>query len=171
MADLDELLDHLERLIADVEAMDPDSRGRVFQLLDGIDALHRMALVRLGEAVGPETLDRLREDPAVAWLLDAYRVGIEDQAAVESALGDILPYIHSHGGELEVLDARAGVVRLRLTGTCSGCTASSVTLREGVERALRERMPGFVALEVEEVEAPAHPPPGPTLVQLRSKPS
>jgi hypothetical protein len=44
-----------------------------------------------------------------------------------------------------------------------------VTLQKGVEEALRERFPGFVELEVEEIEAPAHPPPGPTLLQIENR--
>jgi Fe-S cluster biogenesis protein NfuA len=167
---LDGVLEQLEARLADVEDLDEPARTQVFELLDGIDAVHRMALGRLGDHLGRSRLDELRRaDPAVAWLLDAYAVGVDERAAADAALDAIRPYLHDHGGEVEVLGAGGGVVRVRLSGACSGCTASAITLQEGVEEALREHLPGFSALEVEEDRAEAHPPPGPTLVQIRRR--
>jgi len=139
----------------------------VLELLDGIDELHRGALGRLGDLLGPEEVARVRAaDPAVGWLLDAYAVGVDERGAAEDALAAIRPYIHSHGGEVEVLAVDGGVVRLRMAGACAGCTASSVTLQRGVEEALRDGFPGFARIEVERDDAPAHAPPGPTLLQI-----
>ena len=171
MSGLDELLDELEGLLGEVEGLDEPVRSRVLSLLDGIDALHRLALGRLAAALEPEALDRARDgDPAVAWLLEAYAVGVDERAAAEAALDGVRPYLHSHGGDVAVLAARGGVVRVKLSGACSGCTASTVTLRRGVEEALRERFPGFTAMEVEEEDALPHPPPGPTLLQIGDPP-
>ena len=139
MRDFDELVARLGELLGEVEALDEPARARVFELLDGIDALHRVALGRLAAALDEETVGRLRaREPAVAWLFDAYGAGSDEQAAAEVALESIRPYIHSHGGEVEVLAAADGVVRVRLTGACSGCTASAVTLSRGIEDALRD---------------------------------
>ena len=171
MAALDDLLDELERLLGEVEAFDEAARSRVFSLLDGIDALHRLALGRLAAAIGPEQVERARAaDPAVAWLLEAYAIGVDERAAAEAALDGVRPYLHSHGGDVEVLAAQGGVVRVKLSGACSGCTASTITLRRGVEEALRERFAGFAAMEVEEDDALPHPPPGPTLLQIEEPP-
>ena len=166
MADLEQLLTRLETLLDEAEQLDEPLRGKVFELLDGIDALHRAALRRLGDALDDSTVARLRTDAGIAWLFDAYGIGVDERTAAEAALEPIRPYIHSHGGDVEVLDVSEGVVLVKLGGSCSGCTASAVTLREGVERALEEGLPGFARLEVEEDEAAPHPPPGPTLVQL-----
>jgi Fe-S cluster biogenesis protein NfuA len=166
MATFEELLDRLEELIAELEQLDEPVRAQVFELLDGVDRMHRAALRRLGELIDADTAERLRDDPGVAWLLDAYSVGIDEKAAADAALESIRPYIHSHGGKVEILDASEGVVRLRLAGSCSGCTASAITLREGIEQALQENFPGFTRIDVEEDDAAPHPPPGPTLVQL-----
>lgn len=164
---LPELLQRLEELLARMEQLEEPLRGEVFELLDGIDAMHRLALAPLAGTLGAETVERLRTaDPAIAWLLDAYGVGVDETAAAEGALESIRPYIHSHGGSVEVLEARGGIVRLKLAGACSGCTASSVTLQEGIEEALRENLPGFVATQVEADDAEPHPPPGPTLLQV-----
>lgn len=169
--DLDQLLTRLETLLAETEQLDEPLRAKVFELLDGIDALHRAALRRLGEALGDATVRRMRQDPGVAWLFDAYGIGVDERAAADVALETVRPYIRSHGGSVEVLAAQDGVVRVKLAGSCSGCTASAVTLREGVEQALVEGLPGFARLEVEEEDAPPHPPPGPTLVELTRFPA
>lgn len=163
----------MERRLAEVDASEDAVRDRVFSLLDGVDALHRLALGRLAPLLGPEQVERLRNaDPAVAWLFEAYSVGVDERARAEAAIDSVRPYLHSHGGDVTVLDARAGVVTVRLSGACSGCSASTITLRRGVEEALREGFPGFAAMEVEEPEdAVPHPPPGPTLLQIASHPA
>ena len=142
-------------------------RDTVTELLDGIDLLHRRAVHELATALDEQTLERVRHaHPAVTWLLEAYAVGVDERAEVRSALEPVLPYIHSHGGDVEILDVDRGVVRVRMTGACAGCSASAVTLQAGVEEALRDGYPGFAALEVEPDDAPVHSPPGPTLVQI-----
>lgn len=171
MESLDDLLGRLEELLAEVQRLDEAAQRPVFELLDGIDLLHRVALRRLADGVGADTLQRLRDaDPAVAWLLDAYGIGIDELSAAEAALESIRPYIHSHGGKVEILGVERGTVRLKLSGACSGCSASAVTLQEGIEEALREQFPGFAAMQVEEEPATPHPPPGPTLLQIGRRP-
>src|SRR5919108_5482248 len=167
MDDLHGLLRHLEELLAELETLEDGRRARVYELLDGIDTLHRMALPRPAGSLDAPPLGRRRDDPAVAWLLDAYAVGVDEKAAAEAALLDIRPYIHSHGGIVEVLGADRGVVRLRMSGACSGCTASAITLQHGIEQSLREHMPGFVAVEIEHDDAAVHPPPGPTPLEIQ----
>jgi Fe-S cluster biogenesis protein NfuA len=171
-ADLGTLLDRLEQLLEGVEDFPPEMRDHVLELLDGVDSLHRHAVRGLAAALG-EQLEQVRaEDPATDWLFAAYGVGVDDLASASAALEDIRPYIHEHGGEVEVLDVSDGIVRVRLSGACSGCTASSETLREGVHQALQAGLPGFVAMEVVEAdpEAAPHPPPGPTLLQIQPRP-
>lgn len=168
MESWDSLLTRLEENLVGLERLEEPLRDHIFELLDGIDTIHRTALGRLGEALGEDALRRLREDPAIAWLLDAYAVGVDERAAADAALEAIRPYIHSHGGKIDVLDAKGGVVYVRLSGACAGCTASAITLQEGIEQALRERFAGFVALDADQDHAEPHPPPGPTLHQIKS---
>lgn len=161
----------MDELLVAVDELDQPTQETVVELLDGIDTLHRAALGRLSSEIDAQTLDRLgATDPAVAWLLDAYGIGADQRAAAETALDEVRPYIHSHGGRVDVLDAADGVVRLRMAGSCAGCTASTVTLTESIEEALRNNVPGFSRTEVEEEEAAPHPPPGPVPVQIEMKP-
>ncbi len=166
------LLDRMEELLADVEALDEDLQSTVFELLDGVDAVHRLAITRLAAALGAAQLEAVRgSDPAVGWLFQAYGLGVDDRAAADAALEQIRPYIHEHGGEVEVLGVQGGVVRVRLSGTCSGCTSAADTLRHGVEEALREHLPGFVAMDVEPDTAAPHAPPTQVLLQITPRPA
>ena len=164
------LLDRLELLLSEVEELEPAVRDRVFELLDGVDAVHRMAITRLADSLG-SALPQLRGDAAVDWLFEAYGVGVDDVAAASAALEQVRPYLHEHGGEVAVLGVQHGVVRVQLSGACSGCTSAAETLRHGVEEALREGLPGFVAMDVAPDDgAAAHPPPTQVLLQITPRP-
>lgn len=68
-----------------------------------------------------------------------------DQAReeVERILDEYLrPYIVTHGGIVEVvdIDEENGIVRITMEGGCSGCSASIVTLRYGIETTLKEHL-------------------------------
>lgn len=169
MSDLAILLDRLEQLLGRIDGLDDEFRAPMFELLDGIDELHRLALGRLAAALGAAELDRLRDaDPAVAWLLDAYGAGVDERQAADRALDSIRPYIEGHGGQVELIEVHDGVVRLRLAGACAGCTASAATLRDGVVQALVEGFPGFSRMEVQEdPTAAVHAPPGATLLTIQ----
>lgn len=67
---------------------------------------------------------------------------------VEAVLARIRPALQADGGDVELVDISEGVVKLRLKGACSGCPMSTMTLRMGIERALRAELP-----EIKEVVA------------------
>ncbi len=69
---------------------------------------------------------------------------------IERTLDTLRPYIASHRGHVEIVDfdEGEGVLLVRLGGTCQGCAASTVTLKQGIESRLREMVP-----EVKHVEA------------------
>ena len=65
-----------------------------------------------------------------------------DPSLVESTLDLIRPAIQMDGGDIVLESVHGSVVTVQLLGTCDGCPMSPVTLRQGVERLLRERVPG-----------------------------
>jgi Fe-S cluster biogenesis protein NfuA len=67
---------------------------------------------------------------------------------VESALAQIRPMLQADGGDVELVAVEEGVVKLRLKGACAGCPVSEMTLKQGIERLLKEQIP-----EVKEVVA------------------
>ena len=68
---------------------------------------------------------------------------------IEQTLDTLRPYIASHRGHVEVVDFddADGTLLLRLGGTCHGCSASSVTLKQGIEVRLRQAVPEVKAVE------------------------
>ena len=61
---------------------------------------------------------------------------------VEAALNKVRPFLQADGGDVELVEVTPeGVVKVRLTGACGGCPMSQMTLKHGVERALREDIP------------------------------
>jgi len=76
--------------------------------------------------------------------------GTEVLQRIERTLDTLRPYIASHRGNVEVVDydEGQGILLLRMGGTCHGCSASTVTLRQGIEARLKEMVP-----EVRQVEA------------------
>jgi Fe-S cluster biogenesis protein NfuA len=66
---------------------------------------------------------------------------------VDRALEEIRPYIHSHAGDVNIVDVTDdGVVKLQMVGTCHGCPMSMLTLRLGIERILTEKVEGVTSV-------------------------
>lgn len=159
MEELAQLLERLEFLLEQVDAADEPMRSIVYELLDGVDAVHRSGVRELVAALEQPQVESLaRHHPAIEWLFAAY--ALDERTLAETALEDVRPFLHSHGGDVEVLEAVDGIVHVRMEGACQGCSASAATLTHGVEEALRTHLPGFRRLEVEADDAPSHPPPG-----------
>jgi Fe-S cluster biogenesis protein NfuA len=68
---------------------------------------------------------------------------------VEKALEEIRPYLQADGGDCELVEVSDdGIVKIKLTGACHGCPMSTMTLKMGIEKALKSMVP-----EVKEVVA------------------
>ena len=63
------------------------------------------------------------------------------QNKIEAALDKIRPALRADGGDAELVAVEDGVVTVRLTGACGSCPMSTMTLRMGVERILRQEVP------------------------------
>ena len=67
---------------------------------------------------------------------------------VEEALKKIRPALQADGGDVELVEVKDGVVKVKLIGACGGCPMSQMTLKMGIERILKKEVP-----EVKEVRA------------------
>jgi len=168
----EEALERMGSLIEQLENLpDEEVRTQVFELLDWMEAYHRESIHRLIDLLPPEALEEAKRDPLLLPMLEAYEVIGGDQEEtdplplVEEALQQVRPYIHSHGGEMELLSVEEGVVRLSLMGSCDGCPSSAITLTQGVEEAIRQRWSGLRRLEV---ETPEGGRPQPKLLQIQT---
>lgn len=62
---------------------------------------------------------------------------------VKNTLEEIRPVLQADGGDLEFVELTDdGVVKLRLTGACGHCPMSIMTLKMGIEKRLKEKVPG-----------------------------
>src|SRR5437764_1010725 len=65
----------------------------------------------------------------------------------------VRPYIEMDGGTIEFTRYEDSIVYVRLAGACHGCPSSMVTLKGGVERQIRRRLPDVKGVELEGMEA------------------
>ena len=62
---------------------------------------------------------------------------------VIKVLEQVRPTLQADGGDVELVDVTAdGIVKVRLKGACGSCPMSTVTLKMGIERAMKEKIPG-----------------------------
>lgn len=68
---------------------------------------------------------------------------------VAEALEYIRPALQNDGGDVELVevDEESGVVTVKLVGACGGCPMSQMTLKNGIERVLKEAVPEVVSVE------------------------
>jgi Fe-S cluster biogenesis protein NfuA len=149
--------DRIEQLLDELRSnSDPRSCGLAEELLRLVSELYGAGLSRvvaLAQERAPDLLDACVEDDLVASLLVV--LGLHPRSIgtrVADALDEVRPFLASHAGGVELLglDVEAGVVQLRLTGSCDGCPSSAVTLQMAVERAILEAAPEVVRIDVAE---------------------
>ena len=70
------------------------------------------------------------------------------QEQVEGVIEIIRPAIQADGGDISLLevDEESGVVTVQLHGACVSCPASTVTMKAGIERIMKDRVPGVTAV-------------------------
>jgi Fe-S cluster biogenesis protein NfuA len=67
---------------------------------------------------------------------------------VAEVIATLRPMIQADGGDVELLEVTDdGVLRVRLKGACVGCPSASMTLRDGIERSVREKVPGVTGIQ------------------------
>jgi Fe-S cluster biogenesis protein NfuA len=67
---------------------------------------------------------------------------------VQAALAEIKPQIQADGGDIDLVAVENNIVKVRLRGACVGCPMSALTLKAGVERIIKSKVP-----EIQSVEA------------------
>jgi Fe-S cluster biogenesis protein NfuA len=65
---------------------------------------------------------------------------------VKAALEQIRPALQADGGDVELVEVKDGIVKVKLKGACGGCPMATMTLKKGIERVLKQQVP-----EVKEV--------------------
>lgn len=125
---------------------------KVIELKEAIEEFHKEALRHLVRTIrkteeGKRLMLEAVQDPSVYAMLLLHGIIKQDlYTKVAAVLEEIRPYLRSHGGDIELDKVEGRVVYVQLQGACSGCSLSAVTLKNGVEEALKTRIP-----EIEQV--------------------
>ena len=61
---------------------------------------------------------------------------------VQEVLDIIRPSLQADGGDVELVDVKDGIVSVKLKGACGGCPMATMTLKNGIERFLKEKLSG-----------------------------
>ena len=151
----------IEELLGQIRSTgDPGTAETAEEVVRLVVELYGAGLERAVELAGPDALERFVGDELVASLLVLHGLHPKDtRTRVVEALDQVRPYLGSHAGGVELLgvDPEAGVVRLRLEGSCDGCPSSTQTVKLAIERAIEQAAPEVTAVEVENLTVEKEP--------------
>jgi len=150
-------MQRLDELLQSVETFtDPQAQAQTRAIVQAVLDLHGSGLERVFEHLSvpgesaAAAMDACVNDEIVGGLLllhGLHPLSMEDR--VRQALEQVRPYLHSHGGNVELLGIDDGVARLRLEGSCKGCPSSAVTMKQTIEEAILAKAPDLIGLVVE----------------------
>ncbi|MDX2472575.1 MAG: NifU family protein [Candidatus Krumholzibacteria bacterium] len=66
---------------------------------------------------------------------------------IQAVLDEIRPALQADGGDVEFIDYNEGIVTVRMQGACGSCPMSVMTLKQGIEARMKERIPEVVSVE------------------------
>ncbi len=66
---------------------------------------------------------------------------------IEKALNNIRPALQADGGDVELVEVENNIVKVRLKGACAGCPMSQMTIKQGIERYLKQAVPEIAGVE------------------------
>jgi len=98
----------------------------------------------VGKLIGAKIREHIHSgEPAVS---EEFVRSIPPEAEIRKKVQRLLereinPALGMHGGWVELIDVRKNSVYLRLGGGCQGCGAADMTLKQGIEKSIRERIP------------------------------
>ncbi len=157
-------IERVEGLLGQLEALpDTAARDTATEAMGALLDLYGEGLGRIVELLAERddgTLAAaLADDELVAHLLLLHGLHpVPVERRVQEALDSVLPYIESHGGNVQLLGVQDGIVRLLLQGSCSGCPSSSITLKLAIEKAIFEAAPDVEEVRAEDAPAPVAEP-------------
>lgn len=149
MSNLEELVREINRFEAIISEWDESQRCVAVGLKRAIEALHKVALTNLIKSLKEESMPALRHavsDEVVYAVLLYHELVKPPKPALEqriqAALEEVRPGLKSHDGDVELVAIKPpDTVEVKLIGTCSSCPASTLTLSQGVEQAIKNHCP------------------------------
>ncbi|HYR83659.1 MAG TPA: NifU family protein [Terriglobia bacterium] len=153
---LKQRIGRIEPLVTQLKsATDPALRAVALELVQILMDFHGAGLDRMMEIVaesghpGWDLIETFGRDEVVANMLLLHGLHPQDlETRVRRALDNVRPLLRSHGGNVDLVEIVDGVVRLRLMGSCDGCSSSSLTLKNAIEKSVHESAPDVICIEV-----------------------
>ena len=153
----EELAEAVDRARQKLAPLDEDIRRRAEDLVDARGAFlaagvrEMVRRLKEDERSRPVLFDMVDDPLIYSALLELGVVRADVVTRVARALERVKPYVHSHGGDVELVRVdRADdghVAHIRFHGSCSGCSMSAATLQEGVQETIRTAVPEVVRVE------------------------
>ncbi|MEH2323322.1 MAG: NifU family protein [Nostoc sp.] len=149
MTNLEELVQEINRFEAIISEWDESQRCVAVGLKRAIEALHKAALTNLIKSLKQESMSALRHAVAdeVVYAVLLYHELVKPPKPplaqrIQTAIEEVRPVLKSHNGDVELVAIKPpDTVEVRLIGTCSSCPASTLTLSQGVEQAIKNHCP------------------------------
>ncbi|MEH2166450.1 MAG: NifU family protein [Nostoc sp.] len=149
MPNLEELVQEINRFEAIISEWDESQRCVAVGLKRAIEALHKAALTNLIKSLKQESMSALRHavSDEVVYAVLLYHELVKPPKPplaqrIQTALEEVRPGLKSHNGDVELVAIKPpDTVEVRLIGTCSNCLASTLTLSQGVEQAIKNHCP------------------------------
>lgn len=66
---------------------------------------------------------------------------------VQAVLDQVRPMLQRDGGDVELIDVVDGIVKVKLQGACGSCPMSTMTLKMGIEKAIKEQIPEIIEVQ------------------------
>ncbi|MEL6149287.1 MAG: NifU family protein, partial [Chloroflexota bacterium] len=158
----------VDEAINEVRKLEPQQQKPAMAMKQAIEDFHKFALTKMVKTLkedesGKALLFEMVDDPAIYALFAMHGIVRADiNTRVSRVIDMVRPYMQSHGGDVELVRVEPETVFIKLHGACNGCSMSSVTLRNGVEEALKEHVP-----EIKHIEVLPNDP-GPSMISLDS---
>jgi Fe-S cluster biogenesis protein NfuA/nitrite reductase/ring-hydroxylating ferredoxin subunit len=146
MTNLEELVHEINRFEAIISEWDESQRCVAVGLKRAIEALHKAALTNLIKSLKQESMSALRHavSDEVVYAVLLYHELVKPPLAqrIKTALEEVRPGLKNHNGDVELVAIKPpDTVEVRLIGTCSSCPASTLTLSQGIEQAIKNHCP------------------------------
>ncbi|MDZ7969531.1 MAG: NifU family protein [Nostoc sp. DedSLP03] len=149
MTNLEELVREINRFEAIISEWDESQRCVAVGLKRAIEALHKAALTSLIKSLKQESMSGLRHavTDEVVYAVLLYHELVKPPKPplaqrIQTALEEVRPGLKSHNGDVELVAIKPpDTVEVKLIGTCSSCPASTLTLSQGVEQAIKNYCP------------------------------
>jgi Fe-S cluster biogenesis protein NfuA/nitrite reductase/ring-hydroxylating ferredoxin subunit len=149
MTNLEELVQEINRFEAIISEWDESQRCVAVGLKRAIEALHKAALTNLIKSLKQESMSALRHavSDEVVYAVLLYHELVKPPKPplaqrIQTALEEVRPGLKSHNGDVELVAIKPpDTVEVKLIGTCSSCPASTLTLSQGVEQAIKNHCP------------------------------